>query len=287
LAYVFSLIAASFYGAADFLGGLASRRAPTTAVIVVSGAAGLLLLAAILPWMPGTPTLHDLRWGATAGLAGGAGLGLLYRALAVGRMAVVAPTTAVCAVIIPALASFLGGERLRALATAGIVLALVAIVMVGQARDEGDDGPGERGTGPVAPRRGMGLALLSGVAIGFFYVALSQTSPDSGMWPLFASRATSTAIYMVAAIVTRRSLRIDRPVLRTVVAAGLLDMIANTFYVLATYRGSLPVVVTLTSLYPASTVLLARMVLGERLTRWQIAGVVCAMVAVAMIVGGS
>jgi drug/metabolite transporter (DMT)-like permease len=133
----------------------------------------------------------------------------------------------------------------------------------------------------------MGLALLSGVAIGFFYVALARTSPASGMWPLFASRATSTVVYTAAALVTRQSLRLTGPVLRTVVAAGLLDMIANTFYVLATYRGSLPVVVTLTSLYPASTVLLARIVLGERLTAWQIAGVACAMVAVAMIVGGT
>lgn len=274
--YVLALLSAACFGAADFLGGLAARRAHTSAVIVLSGMAGLATLGLFLPLVPGTPTFNDFRWGAVAGLAGGVGIGLLYRGLAVGRMAVVAPTTAVCAVIIPALASFLGGERLPALTVGGILLALLAIGLVGQTKD---DEPAR------SARRGLGLALVSGVAIGFFYIALARTSPAAGLWPLLTSRGTSVALFAAVALAGRHTFRLERPVLRTVVFAGAIDMTANALYVLATRGGPLSVVVTLSSLYPASTVLLARIVLGERLSPLQIAGVACALVAVAMIVG--
>jgi drug/metabolite transporter (DMT)-like permease len=276
LPYALALLSAAFYGAADFLGGLAARRAPTAAVVVVSGVAGLALLALLLPLIPGTPGPGDFQWGAVAGLAGGAGIGLLYRALAIGRMAVVAPTTAVCAVIIPALAGFLAGERLPAITVAGIGLALVAIVLVGQT-------PGHEPHRDA--RRGIGVALLSGVAIGGFYLALARTAPAAGLWPLLAARATSSIVFAAVAFAARQPLRMERPVLRLVLVGGALDMVANALYVLATRGGPLSVVVTLASLYPASTVVLARIVLGERLSALQIAGVVCALVAVAMIVG--
>jgi drug/metabolite transporter (DMT)-like permease len=287
LPYLLALASAAFYGAADFLGGLAARRAHTSAVVVVSGLAGLAVLAVLLTVLPGRPTRLDLAWGAAAGLAGGVGIGLLYRALAIGRMAVVAPTTAVCAVAIPALASFILGERLAPLTVAGIGLALVAIVLVGQTRDTSPEAAVPFTTrGPGLAPRGVGIALLSGVAIGFFYLALAETSPDAGLWPLLAARTASATLFAVIALAGRQSLRMDAPVLRTVLAGGVLDMIANALYVLATHGGPLSVVVTLSSLYPASTVVLARFVLGERLSAWQVAGVVCALVAVAMIVGG-
>jgi drug/metabolite transporter (DMT)-like permease len=303
--YALALLSAAFYGAADFLGGLAARRAHTSAVVVVSGLAGLTLLALLLPLIPGEPTMSDIRWGATAGVAGGVGIGLLYRALAIGRMAVVAPTTAVCAVIIPALASFLAGERLSAITVAGIVLALVAIVLVAQtpaprdaaAWSTNDSRPPDEvviGAGherqheaAAVGRRGIGIALLSGVAIGIFYLALARTSPAAGLWPLLAARATSVALFAALAIVGRQSMRMEGPVLRTVLLGGALDMIANALYVLATRGGPLSVVVTLSSLYPASTVVLARVVLGERLSALQIAGVLCALVAVVLIVTGA
>ena len=277
MAYVLALLSAACYGAADFLGGLAARRAHTSAVVVISGLAGLATLALLLPLVQGDPTIDDLRWGAAAGLAGGVGIGLLYHALAIGRMAVVAPTTAVCAVIIPAVASFVTGERLPPLTLGGIALALLAIVLVGQTAD---DVPGR------SARQGLGLAFMSGVAIGFFYIALARTSPAAGLWPLVAARGTSVALFAIVALVGRHTLRLEAPVLRTVLLAGVVDMAANALYVLATRGAPLSIVVTLSSLYPASTVVLARVVLGERLSPLQIAGVACAMVAVTMIVGG-
>lgn len=280
MAYFLALTAAAFYGAADFLGGLAARRTHTSAVIIVSGLAGLILLALLLPWIPGRPTYDDLQWGGIAGLAGGVGIGLLYRALAIGRMAVVAPTTAVCAVAIPALAGFAFGERLSTLTLAGMALALVAIVLVSQQ-------PAAPAGASQVRQRGIGLALLSGVAIGAFYLALAETSAAAGLWPLLAARGASVAFFGIVALVGRHSLRMETPVLRIVVATGVLDMIANALYVLATRGGPLSVVVTLSSLYPASTVILARVVLGERLSVWQVAGVGCALFAVSLIVRGA
>ena len=115
MAYLLAFGSAALYGAADFLGGLASRRTNTLAIVVTSQGTGLTLLALMLPLLPeATPSTRDLAWGGVAGLAGGIGVTLLYRALAVGRMAVVAPTTAVCAVMIPVVTSVLRGERLGA-----------------------------------------------------------------------------------------------------------------------------------------------------------------------------
>ena len=288
LPYLLALAAATFFGAADFLGGLSARRTSTSAVVVVSGVAGLALLAVLLPVMPGSrPTVDDLLWGTMAGLAGGAGIGLLYRALAIGRMAVVAPTTALCAVTMPVLAGLAMGERPTWGTGTGMALALVAIVLVSR-QGEVRTSPGAATDGPhVRPvvRGGIGLALLSGVAIGFFYLALARTSRDAGLWPLLAARGASTLLFGVVAIARRDSLRMPASVLRTVVAGGVLDMIANALYVLATWGGPLSVVVTLTSLYPASTVVLARFVLGERLSAWQRTGVACALIAVVLIVG--
>ena len=199
-------------------------------------------------------------------------------------MAVVAPTTAVCAVMIPVVTGAFFGERLAPLTMIGIALAIVAIVLMSQQR------PALAPSHPrtVAPSHlvppGIGLALTSGVAIGLFFLALARTEADAGMWPLLAARAVSVSLFGVMALVTARPLRMAAPVARMAVAGGALDMLANALYLLATRYGTLSVVVTLTSLYPASTVLLARVVVGERLNGWQVAGVACALAAIALIV---
>jgi uncharacterized membrane protein len=281
LPYLLALFSAACFGAADFMGGLASRRAHVFAVVVVSGAAGLATIVALIGVMPAaSPTHADLSWGMVAGLTGGIGLGLLLRALAIGTMSVVAPTTALCGVAIPVMAGLAFGDRPSMSTSAGMVLALVAIVLVSQEGRE--DGPE-----PRVRSRGLGIALLSGVAIGFFYLALAETSRDAGLWPLLAARATSVTLYTLAAFALGHSLRVASPVARLVVASGVLDMGANALYLLSTRGGPLSVVVVLSSLYPAGTVLLARLVLKERLSAMQIAGVICAMIAVALIVGGA
>jgi drug/metabolite transporter (DMT)-like permease len=275
LAYLFAIASAALYGAADFLGGMASRRASTMTVVVWSQAAGLVMLLLVLPLLPdASPSRSDWFWGAVAGMAGSVGVGLLYRALAIGTMAVVAPTTAVCAVVIPVMAGLLAGERLAGLTIAGIGLAVVAIVLVSQ----------ERGTRSVA-RKGIGIAFLSGVAIGFFFLALARTAPAAGMWPLVASRAISLVLFGGLGLATAQPMMMASPVARIALGGGVVDMAANALYLAATRYGALSIVVTLASLYPASTVILARVVLGERLSRWQIAGVVCALGAIVLIVG--
>ena len=283
MAYILALGSATLYGAADFLGGLASRQAATVVVVLTSQGVGLLLLVLLLPLLPeATPSSGDLVWGGLAGLAGGIGVALLYRALAVGRMAVVAPVTAVCAVAIPLTVGVFLGERLAWPTTLGVGLAIVAIVLVSQ---QGKGAPAERGARTLP--RGVGLALVSGVAIGLFFLALAETDAGAGMWPLVAARGVSITIFSAMALVSGQSLRMVPSVARIAVSAGVIDVCANALYLVATRYGPLSVVVTLSSLYPASTVVLARVVIGERLNGWQAVGLACALAAVALIVGGS
>ena len=277
MVYLLAIGSAVLYGAADFTGGLTTRHASTIPVVLLSQAAGLILLALIMPLLPhASPARADLLWGAAAGLTGGIGVALLYHALATGTMAVVAPTTAVCAVAIPVVVSVLLGERPVPLAVAGIALGIVSIVLVSQ-----------QAAGSL-PRRpsGVGTALASGVAIGLFLLSFAQAGPHAGMWPLLVARTVSVTIFAVMAIAGGRSIRMPARVTALVTVAGVMDMVANALYLLATREGPLSIVVTLSSLYPASTVLLARIVLGERLRPWQVTGVGCALAAVVLIVSG-
>ena len=274
-----ALASAACYGAADFLGGIASKRAPTVVIAFVAQLAGLVLLVLMLPLLPaGSPLRSDYLWGAASGVAGGTGVALLYRALAVGTMSIVAPTTAVCAAAVPVVVAFALGERPGALAGVGIVLAAMAIVLLsrGASLDEM----------PKA-QSGIALALMSGVAVGLFVLCLARTSENAGMWPLIAGRSVSVPLFVAMAAMSRNSLRLERPVAGTAIGCGTLDMLANALYLLATREGPLSLVATLASLYPASTVLLARVTLGERLSRSQALGVVCALAAVVLIVRSS
>ena len=285
--YILALASAALYGAADFLGGLASRRASTIAVVIVSQAAGLLPLALLLAVLPGTPTGSDLLWGAVAGLAGSTGVALLYRALAIGTMSIVAPTTAVCAVMLPVLAELWRGERLGPVTIGGISLALVAIVLVSQQRQGAETttpvAVGSRGAVRALPP-GMGLALLSGVAIGLFFLALARTAMTAGLWPLLFSRGLSIVVFTGIALAGSHRMGLPRPVLTLAAGCGVVDMLANALYLIASRGGPLSVVVTLASLYPASTVVLARIVVGERLSNRQNVGIACALTAVVLIV---
>lgn len=278
-ASLLALLSAVLYGAGDFVGGVTARRIGTIATVLLSQFAGLLVLIAVVIVSPAAAiTGVDVLWGASAGLAGGVGVALLYRALAIGSMAIVAPMTAICAVAIPALADWLGGARLPPRAVAGMAVALVAIVLVSQGKTEG----ATRGSAHIPP--GVGIALASGVAIGCFFLALARAGSTAGLWPLLAARSTSVLLFAVIALASRTPLRSDVKVGMLAAFGGVLDMVANALYVIATRGGALSLIVTLASLYPASTVILARVLLGERLTRAQTAGVLCALVAVVMIV---
>lgn len=284
MAYLLALCSAVLYGTADFLGGLASRRTHALAVVVRSQCIALVLLVLMLPVLPeAAATRSDLVWGGVAGLAVSVALPLLYQALAVGRMAVVAPTTAVCAVMIPVVTDLWRGEQLTLVTILGFGLAIVAIVLVGQQEAEAASVPAP--TRAIPP--GVGLALASGVAIGLFYLSLAETDARAGMWPLLAVRVVAVPVLGAAALVSGRPLRMAAPVGRMAMATGAFDVAASALYLLATRYGPLSIAVTLSSLYPASTVILARGVLGERLNGLQVTGVACALLAITLIVGGS
>jgi uncharacterized membrane protein len=260
---------------------MTARRASTVTVVAVSQASGLVLLAVALPLLPAaSPGRADWTWGIAAGVSGGVGVALLYRALAVGTMSVVAPVTAVCAVAIPVLVAIVLGERPGLRLSGGIMIAIAAIILVSQ------QGSAAAEIGSPASRvSGLGLALAAGIAIGLFFLSLARTSAEAGLWPMLAARTISTTLFAVVAIVRQQSIRMPLPVAATVVFGGVVDMLANVLYLLASRLGPLSVVVTLSSLYPASTVVLARVVLGERLSVQQAVGIVLALAAVVLIVG--
>jgi drug/metabolite transporter (DMT)-like permease len=279
VANALAVLASIAYGAADFLGGLATKRGSTIfSTVVCSQATGLVLVLLALPFLPpASPTAGDLAWGAASGLAGGIGLALLYRGLAVGVMSVVAPVTAVCAVIIPVAVGVAFGERPTGLAVVGILLAVAAIVLISRSGELGD---GRRAT------TGLATAVASGIAIGIFLVCLERTGPAAGLWPLVPARVVSVSLFAVAGLLARQSLLPRRESWPIVVGGGALDMVANILYLIAVRQGPLSIVATLTSLYPASTILLARIVLRERLRLVQQTGVACAVLAIVLIVSG-
>jgi drug/metabolite transporter (DMT)-like permease len=279
---VLALASAVLYGSADFFGGLTARRANTVATVVWSQFAGLVLLLLALPFLPDTAvSSRDWIWGFVAGLSGGIGVAFLYRALAIGTMAVVAPTTAVIAAMIPVLFAFAIGERLRPLTFLGVALALVAIFLVSRpaATQETNAESTRRGLPP-----GFALALLAGISVGIFFLSLARTGSAAGMWPLIAARISSIALFLAIALVAKRTLLMSRTAAATATLGGALDMAANAVYMIAARIGPLSIVVTLASLYPAATVVLARLILHEHLSRAQMAGIACALLAVGLIV---
>lgn len=276
MAVVLALASAAVYGASDFLGGLASRRAPVLGVVALSQGAGLLALLALLPWLGGPAGTADLAWGAAGGLAGAVGLVVFFRALARGTMSVIAPVTAVTAAAVPVLVGVLDGNSIGPWTATGIALALVAVVLVSA------DG----GLSALRAARPASLtpALAAGAAFGLFFVALDRTSTGSGLTPLVAARLVSMVAVVVTAALGGQSLRMGRRALPLVALSGVGDMSANALFLLATqHAGQLAVTGVLASLYPVSTVVLAQLVLRERLVAAQLTGLGAAVAAVVLI----
>ena len=272
-----ALVAACSYGVGDFLGGLSTRRAswlPVTIYAEIIGCIPLGIATALLSratWGP------NVAWGAAAGVVGAAGIGLLYRGLGSGTMSVVAPITAVCATVLPVLASLAFGERPHTRAVIGILIAIAAIVLISQAHDA-----------PVIARTTLSLrgsiltAFASGVCIAGFLILMDRAK-GGGLWPLFVSRLVATATLSTLALATKRPQLPPREIRPTVLWCGVFDAGGTIGYILALGRGTLGITATLISLYPAATLLLARFVLGERLRRRQLLGLACALAAVVLI----
>jgi drug/metabolite transporter (DMT)-like permease len=276
VAVVLALASAVVYGAADFLGGLASRRTSVFGVVALSQVVGLAALLALLPWLGGPVTAADLGWGAAAGLAGAGGLVVFFRTLARGVMSVIAPVTAVTAAAVPVLVGLLDGEAIGTWAAVGIALALVAVVLVSA----------EGGLAALRAARPAALApaLVAGSLFGLFFVLLDRTSSEAGLTPLVTARLASVALVVLIALAGKQSLRVTRPALPLVAVSGVGDMSANALFLLATQAdGQLAITGVLASLYPVSTVVLAQVVLRERLVGAQVAGLLSAVAAVVLI----
>lgn len=277
MAIALALGAALAYGSADFVGGLASRRASAIAAAFGAQVVGFLVLLVALPLVVAAPpTAGQLASGAAAGLFGGIGVLVLFRALAQGPMSIVAPTTALAATLVPIVAGVGMGERPGPLTGIGIAASLGAVVLITREPRAVDAPPR---TSSVLP-----LALAGGTIFGLFFVFLHQAGPDAGLWPLLGARLVS--VPLLGALLWRqadRSLLADPIARRGALASGVLDMGANILYLLALQQGMLSVVAAITGLYPASTVLLAQSRLRERLAVPQRAGLAAAGVAAVLI----
>jgi drug/metabolite transporter (DMT)-like permease len=272
LGVLLALAAAVAYGSADFIGGLLSKRASVWTIAVVmqaAGAAGLSLVAAVGYDWPGA---RDLAWGAAAGIGSGAGTFFLYRGLAGGRMSVVAPLSAVGAAVLPVLIGVATGERPDLSAWIGVALALPAILLVSREPSRTASGGGVRD------------GLLAGAGFGLLFVALGQVPEEAGIWPLAFGQIAATLILFTCSRLSRAPKpRPSSRVYAGAVAGGLISSTATLLYQLAVYGELVSVAAVLTSLYPAVTVALAAVVLHERVTRTQSAGLVLAAAAVVLI----
>jgi drug/metabolite transporter (DMT)-like permease len=265
------LASAASWGAGDFSGGLASRRAPAAGVVVASQAAGIVLLV-LLAMATGEalPSAGQIGWAALAGANGAFGLLALYSALASGRMGIAAPVSGVVGAVVPVLLGAVLHGSPGPLRLLGFVLALAGVWLL--TANEGS--VGRAGVHELA------LPFLAGVSFGLFLVFIHQAGESTVLWPLTAARATSMSVLAALGGITG-SLRLPgRSALGLTGLAGLLDTGGNAFFVLAAQAGRLDVASVLSSLYPASTVLLACALLGERLTRRQTAGALVTLAAI-------
>jgi len=322
LTVVLGLAGALVYGAADFLGGLASRRISALRVTALAALSGVVLLAVAAVVVGGEWSREALFWGALSGVTGAGAIALLYACLAIGPMSILSPLTAVISAIVPMTWGLVTGERLGAIAYPALGLALIAVVLVGFVPEKG----------AVRPSlRGLLMATGSGALIGAFYILIDQTPDDSGLVPLVANRVVNatlmiTVIVVLAVIAGRRHvsardaplailegthgaphalggatpapgrpgttlLRASAAALRggwragfwLAVGCGVLDAAANAIVLIGLRLGDLTVVSVLTALYPAGTILLAAVVLRERIARLQWVGLVLALAASAML----
>lgn len=272
-----ALGAAAFYGAGDFMGGLAARRNAVLIVALGAQIAGLVVLAMLLPFL-GTAAVQtaDLVAGGAAGIFGGLGLAVAFRALAIGPMSIVAPTTALSASAVPVLAGLAMGERPGTGAFAGIAVSFAAIALITR-EPASSVRPGGR------PYRAMLMALGGGTIFGCFFICLHQADAAAGLWPLLPARLSAIAMLAALVVKTRSPITGGMGLIAAVALSGALDMTANVLYLLASQQGLLAVVAALTGLYPASTVLLAQTRLGERLAPLQSVGLGVAVLAAVLV----
>ena len=276
---IVGLCAAACFGSGDFLGGRASRDAPTPVVLFVaqlSAALGAVVLALVFA---GSPIGVDLAYGAGAGLLNVIGLGLLYQGLATGRMGVVAPTAAVVAALIPVVWGLATGEQPGTLVVVGVAVAVIAGGLISRET-------GEVGGAPVS--RSVVTALCAGVGLGASLVFYAKTGSDSGLWPVLSARIVAVGAAAVAILVVSRSEPIRLPAIprRLAILAGVFDVGASAFLLYGVRNDLTVVVAPIAALGPGFTVMLAWKLLHEPVSRVQVVGLALALVGLALIAAG-
>ena len=257
------LAAAVLYGSGDFLGGMATRRAHVLAVLTVANTAAVITAIAVAAMSPGDASLAGLAWGIGAGLAGGLGLIIFYIGLAEGPMSVVAPIAGLVSTVLPVAVALAGGER----PGAGAEIARTLVVQEGRGR-------------------AIAYGIASGALFGLFFLLIRNAGQSGTFWPVAAGRIGELATVLIATAVLGRGLlprgTAGGPLLAAA-GAGVIDVVANICYVAATRTGAFGLAVVLASLYPGVTVLMARVVLGERLRWVQRAGLVLAAIGILLV----
>jgi drug/metabolite transporter (DMT)-like permease len=275
-----ALLSAAGYGVSDFVGGLASRRVAALRVVLVSYPVAMVLLTLLALAFGGEVSSGAILWGGLCGISQAFGVWWFYAALGSGPISVVSPLTAVLVAGVPVGVGVALGERPSAVAYAGIAVALLAVVLVSrEVRDE--DSTPHRFTTKVA-----WLTVGSGFAFGLNFVLIHQAPVEARLWPLVFARISASALVLLIAMVTRNLVVPSGVPLRLALAAGVLDTVSNVAMLLALQASMLSLASVLMALYPAATVMLAMVVLRERVTRWQALGMVSALFAVAMIAHG-
>jgi drug/metabolite transporter (DMT)-like permease len=281
ISVLLALGSALAYGLSDFVGGLLSRRTSAWSVAVVAQVSSAVCTAVAACFVHGHPAAADFAWALLAGVGSGLGAAFLYRGFASGRMSVVAPVSAVGAAVVPVLAGAVTGERLALLVWVGVVVALPGIALVSST-------PGDPLTGAARGSAAAGLVdgALAGLGFGVLFAALGQVPDSSGWWPLSLCQAVSIPAVVVLATALRQPWLPRQRQARLAVACGPLGATATGMFLLATQHGYLTVAGVLASLYPASTVLLAAVLLHERVHRAQGWGLALCALAITLVAAG-
>ena len=278
LAVIIGVSSALVFGAADFLGGLGAKRISAIRVTAISAAAGLAALLVVSALLGGEWSREAMLLGMLSGVSGSLGIVLLYACLAIGPMSILSPVTAVVSAVVPLTVGLARGEALGPVGYIAIGIALVAVVLVGFVPEKG----------AVRPSlRGILMAVASGAFIGAFLVIIDLTPDDSGLIPLVFDRATRTVLMLAAVgalLLFRRAGSAGwRPGIAFALACGVVDAVANVGLLIGVRLGDLSVMSVLTALYPAGTIILAAIVLKERIAVVQYIGLALAITAAAML----
>ncbi len=294
MAVLFAVLSGVSYGASDFAGGLASKRNNAFLVTFVVQLVSVASLAVVLMLSaPAIVTTVDLGWGALAGVGATIGLTTFYKALADGPMSTAASVTALVGSLVPVLTGLALGEVPNGLTLIGIAVAIPSGIIVsaggvGSARLRFDETPRDRARRRFDTANTRRLSIIAGLGFGLFFVAVAQASADAGLYPLVGARFVSV-VGLALLLTARKTWGVPhRADWTALVVAGVLDCSANSFYVMALDGASFTWVAAVVSLYPVATVLLARLILAERITRPQLVGLAGALVALFLVgVGAS